>query len=119
MRGDAASIVQLVARKRGKELIGEAESLAGRYGREDIVMLLDEVAVLLRLVMRAQAGIANNDEKALIKEMLGSEAGAKAAERDIPADLRKINRAAGNLSRNVDVELTLSQLLLDLTGKWY
>jgi len=119
MRRDAASIVQLVAKGRGKELIGEAESLAGRYGREDIVMLLDEVAVLLRLLMRAQAGIASDDEKRLIDEMVGPEAGGKAAERDIPADLRKINRAAGNLSRNVDAELTLSQLLLDLTGKWY
>jgi hypothetical protein len=82
-------------------------------------MLLDEVAVLLRLLMRAQAGIANGDERTLIEEMIGPEAGAKAAERDIPADLRKINRAACNLSRNVDAELTLSQLLLDLTGKWY
>jgi len=119
MRRDAASIVRLVAEGKGKELIGEAESFAVRYGREDIAMLLDEVAVLLRLLMRAQAGIANGDERTLIEEMLGSEAGAKAAERDIPADLRRINRAAGNLSRNVDAELTLSQLLLDLTGKWY
>jgi hypothetical protein len=30
-----------------------------------------------------------------------------------------IHRAAENLRRNVDVELTLSQLLLDLAGKWY
>jgi hypothetical protein len=104
---------------KGKELIGEAEGIAGRYGREDIVILLEEVAVLLRLLMRAQAGIATGDEKALISEMLGKGAEAKSAGRDIPSDLRRINIAAGNLSRNVDAELTLSQLLLDLTGKWY
>ena len=119
MRRDAASIVQLVAKGRGKELIGEAEGLAGRYGREDMVMLLDEVVVLFRLLMRSQAGIATGDESALIGEMLGVEVGKKAAARDIPSDLCKINRAARNLSRNVDAELTLSQLLLDLTGKWY
>lgn len=119
MRRDAASIVRLVVGGKGKELIGEAEGIAGRYGREDIVILLEEVAVLLRLLMRAQAGIATGDEKALISEMLGKGAEAKSAGRDIPSDLRRINIAAGNLSRNVDAELTLSQLLLDLTGKWY
>ena len=101
------------------ELIGEAEGIAGRYGREDIVMLLEEVAVLLRLLMRAQSRLATDDERAVIDGMLGREPVEKSAERDIPSDLRRINLAAGNLSRNVDAELTLSQLLLDLTGKWY
>ena len=119
MRRDAASLVRLVMGGKGKELIGEAEGIAGRYGREDIVMLLEEVAVLLRLLMRAQSRLATDDERAVIDGMLGREPVEKSAERDIPSDLRRINLAAGNLSRNVDAELTLSQLLLDLTGKWY
>lgn len=119
MRRDAAAIVRLVAAGKGRGLIEEAEGLAGRYGREDIVMLLDEVAVILRLLLREQAGIATDDERTLIGEMLGIDVGKRVGERDIPADLRKINGAARNLSRNVDAELTLSQLLLDLTGKWY
>ncbi len=119
LRGDAVSIVRLVMEGKGRELIAEAEAVAGRYGREDVAMLLDEVAVLLRLLMRAQTGIAAKDERRLVTEMLGREAGEKAAGRDIPSDLRRINRAAGNLARNVDAELTISQLLLDLAGKWY
>ena len=119
LRGDAASIVRLVAGGKGRELIAEAEGIAGRYGREDIVMLLDEVAVLLRLLMRIQSGIAADGERGLVGEMLGPEAVKRAGARDIPSDLRMISRAAGNLSRNVDTELTISQLLLDLTGKWY
>jgi DNA polymerase-3 subunit delta' len=119
MRRDAAAIMRLVAEGKGKGLIEEAEGLAGRYGREEIVMLLGEVAVILRLLMRAQAGIATDDERVLIEETLGKGAGKRAGERDIPGDLRKIHGAARNLSRNVDAELTLSQLLLDLTGKWY
>ena len=119
MRRVASSIVRLVVDGKGKELIAEAEGLARGYGREDIVMLLDEVAVLLRLVMRSQSGIATDDERALIGEMVGAGAVKRALKRDIPSDLRKIQGAARNLSRNVDAELTLSQLLLDLTGKWY
>jgi DNA polymerase-3 subunit delta' len=119
MRRDAATVVRLVAEGGSRELIGEAEGIAGRYGREDIGMLLDEMAVLFRLLMRVQAGIASDDERRLIGEVLGPETGAKAGSRDIPSDLRRINRAADNLSRNVDAELTISQLLLDLTGKWY
>ncbi len=119
LRRDAVTIVQLVMGGKGRELLGEAEAVAGRYGREDVAMLLDEVAVLLRLLMRAQSGIAADEERRLVGEMLGPKAGEEASGRDIPADLRRINRAAGNLARNVDTELTISQLLLDLAGKWY
>ncbi len=119
MRRDAASLVRLVVGGKGKELIAEAEGIAGRYGREDCVVLLEEVAVLLRFLMRARAGLANGEERQLIEEMLGERTVKESAERNVPSDLRRINLAAGNLSRNMDVELTLSQLLLDLTGKWY
>jgi hypothetical protein len=51
--------------------------------------------------------------------MIGPKMAAAGLKRDLPADLGKMDVASKSLSKNADLELTLSHLLLDLAGKWY
>jgi DNA polymerase-3 subunit delta' len=119
LRRDAAAVVKLVSAGDGKRLLAEAEGLAARYGREELKGLLEEISVVLRILMRRRIGMAGGEEEALFDEIMGGSGGAGAPARDFTADLRKIGRASNNLARNADMELTLSQLLLDLVGTWY
>jgi DNA polymerase III delta prime subunit len=107
LRRDAANLVGLVLDGKARRLPAEAESAAHSYTREETGDLLDEMTAVLRGLLRGDGG-----------ELL-PETVEKASERDIPADIRKIAAAAGSLRRNADIELTLSQLLLDLAGRWY
>jgi hypothetical protein len=100
-------MVALVLEGKARRLPAEAESAAHSYSREEVGDLLDEMTAILRGLLRgAETEIPPGTAE-------------KGAERDIPADIRKITAASRALGRNVDVELTLSQLLLDLTGRWY
>jgi DNA polymerase-3 subunit delta' len=119
VRRDAAALVKLVVAGEGRKLLAEAEGIAARYTREEVVSLLEEMAVMLRLMMRRQGGAASGEEQSLLDEVIGGVDVGGAGTRDIPADLRRINRAVASLLRNADAELTLSQLLLDLVGTWY
>ena len=107
IRRDAASMVELVIEGKARRLPAEAQSAAHDYSREETADLLDEMIAIMRGFMRGEeTGISPG-------------AASEARSRDIPADIRKISAASRNLRRNVDVELTLTQLLLDLAGRWY
>jgi DNA polymerase-3 subunit delta' len=107
IRRDAVSMIELVLEGKARRLPAEAQSAAHDYSREETADLLDEMIAIMRGIMRGdETGIS-------------PEAASAAPSRDIPADIRKISAASRNLRRNVDVELTLSQLLLDLAGRWY
>jgi DNA polymerase-3 subunit delta' len=108
LRGDAASLLGLVFDRKAKELLGEAEALSRRYTREELVELLEEMTLILSAAMRGEEVPVGTDSTGKVMEG-----------RDIPNDLGRINRAVEHLRRNVDAELTLSQLLLDLANRWY
>jgi DNA polymerase III delta prime subunit len=115
---DAATLVRLVLGGTAKELIGEAEGLAGTYGREDVGDLLEEASIIFSLLIRSREGRLTQAQDDFLRQALGADRIAAAAQRDLPGDMRKISRSIANLRRNADVELTLSQLLLDLAGEW-
>jgi hypothetical protein len=100
-------MVSLVLEGKARRLPSEAESAAHSYSREETGDLLDEMIAIMRSLLRGE------------ETGIRAETALAASERDIPADIRKIASASRNLGRNVDIELTLSQLLLDLTGRWY
>jgi DNA polymerase III delta prime subunit len=116
---DAAGAMRLVIDRRQKELVGEAVALSGEYTREEVEELLDEATILLSLVIRHREGLATDDERNTLAGALGVERLDPAASRDLPGDIRKLTNAIGSLRRNADVELTLSQVFLDLAGAWY
>ncbi len=117
IRDDAVSLLGLVLDGKVKELVGESEAIAGRYTRDEVGELIEETTILLRDLMRVED--LSGEERKLIEKVFGAKRISAAAGRDIAADLRKIGRLGRALRRNVDIELTLSQLLLDLAGKWY
>jgi DNA polymerase-3 subunit delta' len=125
---DAAAVVGLVIDGKSKELIAEAEELAGYgearrrsrgYSREDIAELLEEMTILFGLIIRNRDGRAGASEKGVLAEAIGAGRLAAAAARDLPGDIGKISSAIGSLRRNADMELTLSHLFLDLARAWY
>ncbi len=107
LRKDAATLVGLVYEGKARRLPAEAEAAAHNYSREETADLLDEMASIMRSLLRGS------------EEGISPETASAASSRDIPADIRKISSASRNLRRNVDIELTLAQLLLDLAGRWY
>ncbi|MCX5753487.1 MAG: hypothetical protein NTW97_07535 [Candidatus Krumholzibacteria bacterium] len=125
---DAAAIVGLVVDGKKKELITEAEELAGYsesrrrnrgYSREDVAELLEEMIILFGLCIRNRDGRVEESEKGVLADSIGAERLAASAARDLPGDIGKISSAIESLRRNADLELTLSHLFLDLTGAWY
>jgi hypothetical protein len=119
IRADAASLLRVVVAGAGKDLLGEAERIARDYDRDKVRTLIEEMALLVRILLRDKAQIASLEEKTLLKEMIGPKMAAAGLKRDLPADLGKMDDASKSLSKNADLELTLSHLLLDLAGKWY
>ncbi|UCF04235.1 MAG: hypothetical protein JSV33_09805 [bacterium] len=119
IQNDAVALVRLLVDGKGKAMLAEAEALSERYTREEIGEILNELTVHLRLLLRQSSGAGTEIEQALLEEALGTACMAKAAGIDIPTGIRKIHRASESLGRNADLDLTLSQLLLDLVGKWY
>lgn len=117
MRGDAAALLRLVLEERNRQIPRESESVARRYTREETAELLEEMISILRGLMTA--GVRGGGRADPAAGEVGEPAAAAAAKRDLAADIGKVAGAARNLARNVDIELTLTQLLLDLTGKWY
>lgn len=117
IRKDAASMLKMVIDGNARGIIEESETAAGRYSREEVGELLEEIAALLSLVM--SLGVTGGGAGELLLGVLGEKRLARAEERDIPGDLSRVLAARRSLGRNPDVELTLSQLLLDLAGKWY
>lgn len=107
LRKDAATLVGLVYEGKARRLPAEAEAAAHNYSREETADLLDEMAAIMRSLLRGS------------ETEISPEVASAASSRDIPADIRKLSTASRNLRRNVDIELTLAQLLLDLTGRWY
>jgi DNA polymerase-3 subunit delta' len=116
---DAAGVARLVIDGKGKELLAEAEALSMRYTREEAAELLEELTGLFALFIRHRDGRLGELEREALGESLGSERLAAASGRELAGDIRKITSSMESLRRNADVELTLSQLLLDLTGAWY
>jgi DNA polymerase III delta prime subunit len=116
---DAAVTARLVIDGKGKELLAEAETLARRYSREEARELLAEMSLILGFVLRGRDGRLDAAGEAVLREALGAERLGRAAERDVPEDIRKMALASESLRRNADLELTLAHLLLDLTGAWY
>ena len=116
---DGAAAAQLVVDGKGKELLAEAEALSMRYTREEVVELLEEMIIIFGLLIRSRDGSLGDTERGVLEESLGAARLAAAERRDLSADIRKISSSIGSLRRNADVELTLSQVLLDLTGAWY
>jgi DNA polymerase-3 subunit delta' len=119
IRKDAISLIKLVLDGKTKELLGESQPIAFRYSREEIEELFAETIGILRLIMREQSGAGEEAGSDFINRQMGAERLRKARSRNIPADITTIRRAALSLKRNANTELTISQLLLDLTGKWY
>lgn len=107
LRKDAATMVGLVYEGKARRLPAESEAAAHNYTREETADLLEEMTAIMRGLLRG------------VETGISPEAAAAAISRDIPADIRKISAASRNLARNVDIELTLTQLLLDLAGRWY
>jgi DNA polymerase-3 subunit delta' len=116
---DAVGAVRLVLEGKSKELIGEAAALAGSYTREEAAELLEEATIIFSLIIRNSEGQATDRERETLERALGAQRLDAAAARDLPGDIRKVSNAMESLRRNADVELTLSQLLLDLAGTWY
>jgi DNA polymerase III delta prime subunit len=125
---DAAAVVGLVVDGKSKELIAEAEELAGYsearrrnrgYSREDIAELLEEMTILFGLLIRNRDGRLSATEKGVLDDAIGAGRLAATAARDLPGDINKISAAIESLRRNADMELTLSHLFLDLTHAWY
>lgn len=106
---DAAGILRLVIEGKAKALIGEAEGAAREYTRDEARELLGEMAGMARLLMRGRPDVLP----------AGLDVAAGAADRDWPADLRRLEAAVRAIDGNADLELTLSQVFLDLAGKWY
>ncbi len=119
VRSDAASLLRVVFAGTGRDLLGESERIAREYNRDEVRTLIEEMAVLMRILMRQQAGVAGKEERSLLEEMIGQKMVTTGLKRDLPADLGRIDGASSSLSKNADLELTLSHLLLDLAGKWY
>ena len=116
IRSDAASLVSLAFEGKARELLIESEAIARGYTREEVGQLLGEAVLVIRSLLRGE-------EARKGRSALGDEFGAgtvrAAGERNLTLDMEKIQQAARNLGRNVDLELTLSQLFLDLAGTWY
>jgi DNA polymerase-3 subunit delta' len=107
LRKDAVTLVGLVCEGKARRLPAEAEAAAHNYSREETADLLEEMTAVLRDVLRGR------------RTEISPEAASAASARDIPSDIRKISAASRSLGRNADIELTLTQLLLDLAGRWY
>ena len=107
LRKDALTLVGLVLEGKARQLPAEAEAAAHSYTREETADLLAEMISVMRGLLRGE------------ETGISPEAASAAASHDIPADIGKISNASRALGRNVDIELTLAQLLLDLAGKWY
>ena len=90
-----------------------------RYAREEAGELLEEAVIMFGLVLRSRDGRLGEAEREMLEEALGKEKLTAAGGRDLVADIKKIFYSIQSLRRNADVELTLSQLFLDLAGKWY
>ncbi len=116
IRSDAATLIGLAYAAKGRELLVESEAIARGYTRDEVEQLLGEAVLVIRSLMR---GDGSQDGQKALSDMFGARTVRTAGERDLPADLRKIQQSSRNLRRHVDVELTLSHLLLDLAGKWY
>ena len=116
IRSDAAALIGLAYAGKAREIMAEAEAIARGYTREEVAQLLEEAVLIVRSLMR---GDGSHDGRGTLGEIFGAGTVCAADRRDLLADIGKIQRSARNLMRNVDVELTLSQLLLDLAGKWY
>lgn len=119
IRADAAAMLKLFLAGKAARIPAEAEAAAREYTREETGQLIEEMIFLMRAAMLRREGRLEPGRKAELEKELGAEGLAAAAERDIPRDIRKMETSARNLTRNVDLELTLVQLLLDLAGKWY
>ena len=116
---DGAEAAKLVVEGKAKELLAEAEALSMRYTREEIADLLEEMIIIFGLLIRNRDGRLGEIERGVLEETLGAARLASSSERNLTADIRKISSSIESLRRNADVELTLSQVLLDLTGTWY
>lgn len=119
IRKDALSLIRLVLDGKAKELLGESQSIAYRYAREEIEELLKESTGIMRLIMRRRDGVSSDAGTDFLDSEIGAARLKQAQNRDIPGDISKIREAVQALRRNANTELTISQLLLDLTGKWY
>lgn len=119
IRSDAAALVRLMVDRKAKAMLMESQALADRYTREEVAEILKESTGILRRLMRRTTGTCTEQERDLVDETLGAERVIAAQDFDVPAAIRKIHGASMSLRRNADIELTLSQLLLDLVGKWY
>ena len=119
IRGDAVNLVRLVTEGRAGDLLVESEVMARRYSREEVGELFGEIAVIFRAAMRLNAGCGAVGTGGELEDELGKGYLEGMGRRKIPEDLRKIRAATANLKRNADLELTMSQLFLDLTRKWY
>jgi DNA polymerase-3 subunit delta' len=107
LRKDALILVGLVLEGKARQVPAEAQAAAHNYTREETADLLAEMISVMRDILRGR------------ETGLSLEAASAAGSRNIPADIGKISSASRALGRNADIELTLTQLLLDLTGKWY
>ncbi len=119
MRNDAVSILRMILEGKARKLPAEAEAAAREYSREETGQLFGEMISVLRDLMRMKEDGLDESGRQRLEHHLGGAAIDAAAGRDVPADIRKIETATRNLGRNVDIELTLTQLMLDLAGKWY
>jgi DNA polymerase-3 subunit delta' len=119
IRADAVSMLKLVLGGKASKLPAEAEAAAKEYTREETGQLLEEMIFLLRATMLDREGCLEPGRKTQLEKELGTHLTVSTAGRNIPRDIRKVERSVRDLARNVDIELTLAQLLLDLAGKWY
>ncbi|MDD4858091.1 MAG: hypothetical protein PHD74_08305 [Candidatus Krumholzibacteria bacterium] len=124
---DAGEAARLVVEGKAKELLAEAEGLAGsrdarerarNYSREEVAELLEEMVALFGLLIRNRDARLADAEREVLEETFGAKGLSAALARNLPADMRKISSSIESIRRNADMELTLSQLFLDLAGAW-
>ncbi len=115
----AARITGMATAGKGRELIMEAQNAVREYNREEIMTLLAEMKRSFRFLMRTGEGLENRVETEFYSALLGRDVMELSGARDCPADLEKISRSSRALRSNANTELTLTQLFLDLAGKWY
>jgi DNA polymerase-3 subunit delta' len=124
---DAGGVARLVIDGKAKELLAEAEGFAGgrdarerarNYSREEVAELLEQMVIIFGLLIRSRDGHLADAERSILEESLGAKGLAAAGARNPAADVRKIFSSIESIRRNADVELTLSQLFLDLAGAW-
>lgn len=116
---NAARVTGMIIAGKGKALTMEANKAVREYNREEIMLLLAEMKRALRFMMKSGEGEEDQSEKSFYSGLFATKTLERSRPRDFSTDLEKVTRSSLALRSNANAELTLTQLFLDLAGKWY